>query len=47
VHYYSLSRGLTLVSFSSILLCELLADIENGCVWDARGEVGGCPPGDL
>jgi hypothetical protein len=47
VHYYSLSRGLTLVSFSPILLCDLLVNTEDGCLWDAPGPFGGCPPGDL
>jgi hypothetical protein len=44
VHYYSLSRGLTLVSFSPILLCNLIVSIEDGSLWDALGSLGGYPP---
>jgi hypothetical protein len=39
VHYYSLSRGLTLVSFPPILLCDLLVNTEDGCLWDAPGQL--------
>jgi hypothetical protein len=46
VHYYSLSE-LTLVSFSHILLCDLLANIEDGCLCDTSGSARRCPSGDI
>jgi hypothetical protein len=44
VHYYSLSRGLTLVSFPPMILCNFIDSLDDGGVFEEYGPVGGHSP---